>query len=377
LKTYSASFCETKEESDLVRLKTSLQPHLELQKETLMNIFRSLTLAFSFVLTLTVPALAGVVVNSPVNNTDVPSPFTLSASASTCSSQSVVTIGYSFDSSSNTTVFNGQTINKAVSSSTGTHTLHVKAWGPNGASCVSSVVINVKAGSASPESVVPSSADVVSSIEALSGWAKAHDTGGPGSSSGSMSMVSSPSLYGSARAFVTSFANAGDERYSKAFSDNVDAKNFFFDTWVYLTSSSSKIANLEFDVNQVMPNGQTVLMGVQCDGYSGLWAYNVNKGSASSPKPAWVGKSGTSCNPRNWTQNKWHHVQASFYRSSSGTITYHSVWLDGVENKLNVQAFAAADLGWDPVIQTQFQVDGLGSSGTVTAYLDHLTVSAW
>jgi hypothetical protein len=65
------------------------------------------------------------------------------------------------------------------------------------------------------------------------------------------------------------------------------------------------------------------------------------------------------------------------YRSSTGTVTYHSVWVDGVENKMNVQAFAAADLSWDPVIQTQFQVDGLGSSGTITAYLDNLTVSAW
>jgi hypothetical protein len=342
-----------------------------------MNILRSLTLASSFVFALSVPALAGVTVNSPVNNTDVPSPFTLSASAATCSSQSVASMGYSFDSSANAAVFTGQSINKAVSSSTGTHTLHIKAWGSNGAACVSSVVITVKAGSASPESVIPSTADVVSHIQALSGWAKQHDTGGPGSSSGSTAIVSSPSLYGSTRAFVTSFSNSGDERYSIAFSDNINGKNFFYDTWVYLTSSSSKIGNLEFDVNQVMPNGQTVLIGVQCDGYSGLWAYNVNKGSASSPRPAWVGKSGTSCNPRSWSQNKWHHIQASMYRSSSGTVTYNAVWVDGVENKMNVQAFAAADLGWAPVIQTQFQVDGLGSSGTVTAYLDNLTVSTW
>jgi len=342
-----------------------------------MKIFRSLTVACFFVLALTVPALAGVIVNSPVNNNTVTSPFTLTASAATCSSVSVVTMGYSFDSSTTNTVFNGQSINHSVSSSTGTHTLHVKAWGPNGAACVTSVVITVQAGAASADSIIPSSADVVSYIQSLTGWSHAHDTGGPGSSSGTTAIVSSPSLYGNTRSFVTSFSNNGDERYSIAFSDNVDAKNFFYDTWVYLTSSSSKIANLEFDVNQVMPNGQTVLMGVQCDGYSGLWAYTVNTGSASSVKPKWVGKSGTSCNPRSWSQNKWHHLQASFYRSSTGTITYYSVWVDGVENKLNVQAFGAANLGWAPVIQTQFQVDGLGTSGTVTVYMDNLTVSAW
>ena len=342
-----------------------------------MNILRSLTLSAFALVILTVPALAGVTVNSPVNNTDVSPPFTLSATAATCSSQSVVTMGYSFDSSANSAVYKGQSINTSVSSSTGTHTLHVKAWGPNGAACVTSVVITVQAGSAGPESVIPSSADTVSNIQALSGWASAHDTGGPGSSSGSTSVVSSPALYGSTRKFVSSFTNSADERFSIAFSDNVNAKNLFYDTWVYLDSSSNKIANIEFDVNQVMPNGQTALIGMQCDGYSGLWAYNVNKGSATSPKPAWVGKTGTSCNPRSWSQNTWHHVQASLYRSSTGTVTYYSVWLDGVESKLNVQAFVAADLGWAPVIQTQFQLDGLGSSGTVTAYIDDLTISAW
>jgi hypothetical protein len=120
-----------------------------------------------------------------------------------------------------------------------------------------------------------------------------------------------------------------------------------------------------------------VLIGVQCDGYSGNWAYTVNKGSASSPKPGWVGKSGTTCNPRNWSQNTWHHVQAYYSRDSSGNITYHSVWLDGAQSNLNVTVFGAASLGWGPVINTQFQVDGLGSSGSPTVYLDSLTISRW
>jgi hypothetical protein len=192
-----------------------------------------------------------------------------------------------------------------------------------------------------------------------------------------MSLVSSPSLYGNTRQFVTSFTNNGDERYSVVFADDVNAKNFFYDTWVYLTSSSNKIANIEFDTNQVMPNGQTVLIGFQCDGWTGNWAYTVNEGSATNVKPLWVSKSGTSCYPRSWSQNKWHHVQASFSRDDSGYIIYHSVWLDGAETKLNVKAFGAAELGWAPVINTQFQIDGLGASGTVTVYLDHLTISAW
>lgn len=341
-----------------------------------MNLARNLTLASVIALTMTLPALAGVTVNSPSNDTSVASPFTLNASASTCSSSNVVSMGYSFDSSSDTTIIKGQSIDQSVSSSTGGHTLHVKAWAQSGASCVTSISVTVTSGTTSSSSIIPSTADIVGSIEVLSGWSAAHDSGGPGSSSGSMTLVTSPSLYGSSRRFVTSFSNNGDERYSKSFSDNVDAKNLFYDAWVYLTSSSSKIGNLEFDLNQVMSNGQTALIGFQCDGYTGLWAYNVNKGSAGSPRPSWVGKSGTHCNPRSWSVDKWHHVQASFYRSSTGTVTYHSIWLDGVQIPLNVQAFVAADLGWAPVVNTQFQVDGLGS-GTVTAYMDRLTVSMW
>ena len=343
-----------------------------------MNMVRKLPLvAWSAMLVLTVPALAGVTVNIPANGTDVTSPFSLSASAATCSSKSVISMGYSFDSSSDTTFVMDQTIESSVSSTSGTHTLHVKAWAGNGTSCVTDVVVNVKAGPTGPESIIPLTAATVSSIETLSDWHSAHDTGGPGSSTGAMSLVSSPSLYGNTRRFVTSFTDNGDERYSVVFADDVNAKNFFYDTWINLTDSSNQIANIEFDTNQVMPNGQTVLIGFQCDGWTGNWAYTVNQGSATKVKPHWVSKSGTSCNPRNWSQNEWHHVQASFSRDDAGYITYHSVWLDGSETNLSVKAFGAAELGWDPVINTQFQIDGLGSSGTVTVYVDNLTVSVW
>jgi hypothetical protein len=342
-----------------------------------MHSTRIAVLAGVGALALSSPAFAGVTVISPASNTDVSSPFTLSASASTCSSQNVVSMGYSFDSSSDTTVYDKQSIDASIDVSTGTHTLHVKAWGPNGASCVTDVTVNVKSSSsAGDESQIPSDASTVSNLQAVTGWQAAHDSGGQGASSGSSSRVSSPSLYGTARQYDTSFSDSGDERFSISFSDDVNSKNFFYDTWVYLTSSASQLGNIEMDVNQVMSNGQTVLVGVQCDGYSGDWAYTVNTGSASDVKPHWQGKSGTSCNPRNWSRDTWHHVQFSFSRDDSGWITYQSIWLDGVESQLNESAFGAADLGWGPTINTQFQLDGIGT-GSVTAYLDNLTISRW
>ncbi len=344
-----------------------------------MKAVKKFSFSLAMIVFLAIPALAGVTVNSPVNNTDVASPFALSASAANCSSQSVAAMGYSFDSSADTTVIDGTVIEATIGSAAGPHTLHVKAWGQNGAACVTDVSITVKSGpvTSSGDPVIPSFAVTVSSIQAMSNWNAAHDSGGPGSSSGSAKVVSSPSLHGSTRRFVTQFSNSGDERYSINFSDDTNSTNLFYDAWVYLTGSASQIANLEMDVNQVMANGQTVLIGVQCDGYSGTWDYAVNLGTAKNPRPHWANKGGTKCNPRNWTRNSWHHVQASFSRDDSGTIKYHSVWLDGAESRLESTAFGAADLGWAPVINTQFQVDGLGSSGTTTVYLDSLTISRW
>ncbi|HEV2136014.1 MAG TPA: hypothetical protein VGR47_17380 [Terracidiphilus sp.] len=351
-----------------------------------MNRSSSFFIASLFALVFTVPAFAGITVTTPYNGQSVSDPFHLVAYATTCGSSSVVSMGYSFDSSSDTTTFNAQSIDTHISASSGTHTLHIKAWGTGGVSCVVDKTIDVTSSSSSSTTTsstsssslsVPSSATSVSSIQVLSNWKAAHDTAASGSASGYTALATSPSLYGTTRTTVTSFTNSGAERYSTVFSDNNTAENFVYDAYVYLTSSSSKLANLEFDINQTMANGQTVLTGIQCDGWTGQWAYNANNGSASSPRLAWMKKSGTSCNPQKWSQYKWHHVQFSLSRNSSGYITYHSVWLDGVETPLNVTVYGGASLGWGPAINTQFQIDGYGSSGTVTAYIDSLKISMW
>jgi hypothetical protein len=342
-----------------------------------MKTLRALSVVLSFFASATVAAMAGVTVTNPAKNDQVASPFKLSAWATSCGSQDVSTMGYSFDSSSDTTVIKAQSIDTTINGPSGHHTLHVKAWG-KGTACVADVDIDVSSGGStdSDSSVVPSDAALVSHLDVMSGWQAQHDDGGPGSSNGSMKLVSSPSVSGSSREFETEFSNSGDERYSLSFSDDTSAQNFLYDGWFYLTGSSDHIANLEFDVNQTMSDGDTVMFGVICDGYTKHWAYTVNTGSGSNPSPRHITKSGTSCNPRVWSQDKWHHLQAYYSRDDSGYITYHSVWLDGTESKIDERVFGKYDLGWGPVINTQFQVDGLGSSNAAV-YLANLNVSRW
>jgi CSLREA domain-containing protein len=227
--------------------------------------------------------------------------------------------------------------------------------------------------------VIPQSAISVSSIQTLSSWIAATDSesGGGGGAMGTMKLVSSPSYGGSeALQFVTNFTDFGDERYSTVFGDDTSATNFIWDGWVYLDQSVSDIANLEMDMNQVLANGQTVIYGFQCDGYSGTWDYTINAGTPQSPVDEWV-HSSAPCNVRNWSTETWHHVQVQYSRDNSGNVTYSSVWLDGVQSQINATVPSAFALGWGQVLLTNFEVDGLGASGSSTMYLGDLTVYRW
>jgi len=333
---------------------------------------KKLALFFFFALASSAPAVAGVIVYSPGNTATVSSPFNLSAWANWCGSQSVVSTGYSLDSSTSTTTFKSQTINTSVSTSAGGHTLHVKAWGNAGSVCVTDVAINV-----STASNIPSGASSVSALQALTSWTAVHDTGTPGTSSGWMNIVSSPSMSGAARQLATSYTYYGGERYSIAFSDDESAQNFQLDTWVYLQYPSDGVQVLELDLNQVLSNGQTILYGFQCSGWSSTWDFSTNRGSATSPNPQWV-KTSSYCNPHSWGANQWHHVQILYSRNDSGWVTYKTVTLDGKVFNVWITAYSAYALGWGPSLVANVQVDGSSSgSGGSHVFVDNMTVYRW
>jgi len=327
------------------------------------------------------PAFAQTIVSSPTNGQQVSSPFTLKMNANSCSSLPVSAVGYSLDSSPNTSSWPVDYIDGPVAAPGGWHTLHVKVWNNKGAVCVTDVSLDVVDGAApaasETSSVIPSNAAKVSSIQTLGNWVSVHDGGTPGSSSGTMSLVSSPSLLGTSRLFANQLNDFGGERYSVQFNDDTTSQNFFYDTWVYVANSTSGISNLEFDLNQTMANGETVIMGFQCDSWIQRWDYAVNGGSPTQSNDTWL-HSYAPCNVHSWGVNQWHHVQIYFSHNDSGWVTYHSVWLDGVQQNLNFTVFSGYDLGWGPALVTNFQIDG-SSSGTTwgNVYLDELTVYRW
>ncbi len=320
------------------------------------------------------PAFAHVTISTPKSNSKVVSPFRLAAVAEPCSSQAVSAMGYSIDNSTSTTIVPGTLVSADVTSTVGTHTLHVKSWGILGASCVTDVEITVVE---SPVSALPHQAKAVRNIQILKTWQAVDDTGtGSGISTGITDLVGLPAISGQARKFATSYSNAAGERYYVSFGADRSPKHFLYDGWVYMAGPSGDIANLEMDMNQVIWNGDTVIYGVQCDGYTNTWDYTANEGSPVNYFDTWL-HSTSYCNPREWSTNTWHHVQMTYSRDSAGNVTYHSIWFDGVESDIDLTVPSSFSLGWGSVLLTNFQVDGLGGYGSATVYLDNLTIYRW
>jgi Chitobiase/beta-hexosaminidase C-terminal domain len=228
----------------------------------------------------------------------------------------------------------------------------------------------------SPGPSVPSNATTVPEVQQLPGWKMVHDPSSTGTSTGAFSLVSSPSLSGDAAAFDTSFTDWGSELYSVSYATDTSASNFLYDAEVWIAAGSA-VANLEMDNNQVISNGDTVIYGFQCAGDTNTWDYTENAGTPTDPNDQWV-QSNQPCNPADWTPNAWHHVQISYSRDAVGNVTYNAVWLDGVQYPINATVPSAFTLGWAAGdLLTNFQVDGAGSNGSSTLYLDELTIYRW
>jgi hypothetical protein len=88
-----------------------------------------LTLAAVACAACTMPMTSAITVTTPANGAKVTSPFTLTASTTTCASKPAVSMGYSIDEGQAT--IEPTSFSAVVTAGTGTHVLHVKCWGQN------------------------------------------------------------------------------------------------------------------------------------------------------------------------------------------------------------------------------------------------------
>jgi hypothetical protein len=222
---------------------------------------------------------------------------------------------------------------------------------------------------------IPSTAISSGDLDGASNWEWNHDPGTRGTSTGSGHFPEfSPSLDNKAREYSFSYFDHGGEIYHVSFARDTVATHFVYDTYVYL-KEPSQIENIEMDMNQVMDDGRTVILGTQCAGSAGTWEYTtVYEGGTH-----WS-KSNIPCNPKSWSADTWHHVQIATHRDANGIATYDWIGLDGVYSDFESATGASVEsLNWaagDLLIN--FQLDGASSeSGSATVYTDKLQVYRW
>jgi hypothetical protein len=222
---------------------------------------------------------------------------------------------------------------------------------------------------------IPANAIASADLDASTRWQWTHDAGTPGSSQGStVYPVSGMSADNTAREFYMTYSGRGGEIYHVSFATDKNATHFVYDANVYVVDPS-QLANLEMDMNDVMPDGRTVILGTQCSTYSGSWEYTYQSGG----HPHWRA-SNIPCDPKKWSANTWHHIQIASERDSNGNATYDWVSVDGVYSDFqNATVNSALSLGWaigDLLIN--FQIDGANTgSGSNTIYTDKLIVYRW
>jgi hypothetical protein len=334
------------------------------------------------------PSGGGIVITSPANGASLSSPILVEASNGGCNGKAPVSFDYSIDNDA--TLFPGSSVSQidatGVAIGAGTHTIHFKSWLSGGAICpvVSStftIAGSPSSGGGTPPSSgsgalssLPSNAVASANLDGLSAWADTHDTGTPGSSSGSMVYPAKTPSYDDAREFYMTYSSGGGQRFHVSFDNNPTAMNFALDTYVYVTDPS-QLQNLELDLNQVTSDGKTIFLDTQCSSDSKTWEYTVITNGSDHWKP-----SNVPCNTLTWAANTWHHIQIGFHRDNSGNVTHDWVNFDNTHSVFsNTTNFASESLGWAKgTLLTNVQLDGLSKgSGSVTVYVHKMTFYHW
>jgi hypothetical protein len=234
-------------------------------------------------------------------------------------------------------------------------------------------------GTGSPEPPVPPISGLIPanavSSDNLDGkaWLYERDQAIKGDARGSTVYPATTPLYDDAREFYMTYSSRGGVRWHISFAKDTGATHFVYDTYVYIVDPT-QVANIELDMNQVMADGRTVILGTQCSVYSKTWEYTLmNAGTHWHP-------SNIPCNPQTWAANTWHHIQIASHRDDNGNVSYDWVNFDGTHSEFqNATGGSAEHMGWQKgTLLINFQLDGASKdSGTIQAYAHELTVLRW
>lgn len=326
-------------------------------------------------------------VNEPLSGKTYTSPVTVSATESSPSGPS----GWDVYFDSVLVVHNTDTsgrLDTTFTSSTGSHTVVVKAWDNSGANTSATETITVNTSSLpTPPGTAIDYPNLQNTAGNPGSW-KICDASCSGSTTtgtdGFKFLVSSPSLSGSGMELWSEATAAGEWNtllYRHLGCPSVgctSVSNFLEDMWFYIPSSSTALQATEYDPG-VYDGSYKSFASMQCDSSSGDWRFWNSAGNT------WTVKTSTGgtlpiykCSILSQT-NSWHHYQLYVTMNfTSHTITYETFVIDGVTVYSDLaNTYGALAQTGTPTINIEQQLDNHTANVTDSEYLDNYNYWIW
>lgn len=361
--------------------------------------------------TLSLSVGNSVNVSAPAQGARVTSPFVLQAAAPTCGGENTLSMAYEVDNASDPQSDDGMgqphevgsaVLNASVTVPTGSYILRVKARGDSGAYCETDINLNVdtSAGLVPPSGALSyvhmeNDATYTGTYAHCGGanganinkWQSQPDCATVGIKTGSTSIVSTPTygLQPDSREFTMTYDTSGGgvRWFDKAIPGQFSETHFQYDAYVNIVDSS-KVGELELDINHAItsPLHYLYILAAQCNLNKGRWQVSLRgKG--------WVNTNAT-CTREQVASGVWHHFQVQTHHDPDGGtgIYYDAVAIDGNVTPITSCTIAStgasvpcvstpSNPGWGGLIGPNFQIDGTGSGGAATAYVEDFTVFYW
>ena len=323
--------------------------------------------------TLAAAAAVNVTVTSPGNGSQVSSPFTLTAHAS--SHYRITGWHVYLDGNSAYSAGATDSISASITASVGNHQLVTRAWDSSGAYGTVTEQITVTSGGGGgggnglPDP--PPGAIVFHNIDDRGNWNWCHDpncSGGSGRGSYWMARNQNPPSRDGAS---TEFDNSGvwaNALWWQKLGANNGVHNLLWDFYFQLDSNSQHAAQaLEFDAFQFV-SGYNYMIGTQCDYGAGKWD-TWNEGTGH-----WVH---TSIDCPHFSPNTWHHVQWYMTTNTSAhSYKFVTLVVDGHSYPVNI-THSARNLHWSDNLGVQFQLDVNSSGEEYHEWTDKVTLTVW
>lgn len=322
---------------------------------------------------ITVSNQSGVSVTSPPNNSQVTSPVTYVASATSGCSKGIASTGIYVD---NTLTYLGQggNLKTQVPLSQGPHRTVVQEWDYCGGSAYSTVNITVPSttklmdlqanqGWKSWGQLPPKYVDC-SPCSGLHWWTKNGIQSPSKSGNATQFNMNGTTPYGVVLWYnpvIGQFSTQGLPDTNHTLIPSIH--NFVYDTDLYVANLSVTQV-LEFDVAMYM-NGLGMFWGTQCN-HLGGGEWDVLNNITQRWESA-----GIPCN----LANGWNHLTLQFQRQPDNTLVYQSITLNGATaNITKTYPPFSVPSSWYGVT-VNYQMDGDYKQSSNTTYLDNLSLS--